>query len=153
MDVREGGALLGEAACLLQDMGRLAEQHRMTGQTADEIAMAPMGHQLEDLGGGAMTVAAAQDMGLGPGAPHRGQEPDEDQRMLGARGTLAWPEAGGHHGVWGAFEKEERQIAMVLIVMSIACTRLLAMRRVIGVIEVKHNGGGRLGGAGDAVVD
>jgi hypothetical protein len=30
---------------------------------------------------------------------------------------------------------------------------LLAMSRVIGVIEVKHNGGGGLGGAGDEVVD
>ena len=53
----------------------------------------------------------------------------------------------------GAFENEERQIAMVLIVIIIECKLLLAMRRGIGVIEVKHNGGGRLWVAGDAVVD
>jgi hypothetical protein len=50
------------------------------------------------------------------------------------------------------FENEERQIAMVLIVMIIERKLLLAMRRVIGVIEVKHNGGGRLWVAGDEVV-
>ena len=42
---------------------------------------------------------------------------------------------------------------MVLIVTIIERKLLLAMRRVIGVIEVKHNGGGRLWVAGDKVVD
>jgi hypothetical protein len=42
---------------------------------------------------------------------------------------------------------------MVLVVMIIEGKLLLAMRRVIGVIEVKHNGGGRLWVAGDKVVD
>ena len=37
--------------------------------------------------------------------------------------------------------------------MIVAGKLLLAMRRVIGVIEVKHNGGGRLWVAGDEVVD
>jgi len=57
-----------------------------------------MGHPLEDLGGGARTVAAHQERGLGPVAPQRGQAPDEDHRMLSASGTLAWPEAGGPQG-------------------------------------------------------
>jgi hypothetical protein len=42
---------------------------------------------------------------------------------------------------------------MVLIVIIIACKLPLALRRVIGVIEGKHNGGGRLWVAGDEVVD
>jgi hypothetical protein len=41
----------------------------------------------------------------------------------------------------------------VLLVVVIEREFLLAMSLVIGVIEVEHNGGGRLGVAGDEVVD
>jgi hypothetical protein len=95
----QGEARLVEAAGLLPDRGRLAEPHRLTSPTADAIGLAPMGQHLDDLGGGAMTVAAHQEMGLGPVAPQRGQEPDSEHRLLGASGTLSWPEAGGHQGV------------------------------------------------------
>jgi hypothetical protein len=98
MDLCQGAALLVEAACLLHARGRLAEPHRLTSPTEDAIGRSPLGNHRADRGGGAMTVAATQDMGLGPVAPQIGQEPDEDPRMLGASGTLAWPEAGGHQG-------------------------------------------------------
>ena len=47
-----------------------------------------MGKHLDDFRGGEMTVATDEDMGLGPMAPQRGQEPDQEHRILGARGTL-----------------------------------------------------------------
>jgi hypothetical protein len=122
----------------------------MTSPTADAIGRAPMGHHLEDLGGGAMPVAAHQERGRGPVAPQRGPEPDDAHRGLGARGTLARSAAGGHPGVGGACDQEERQRTMVLRVRMRERQRLLAMRRVIGVIEVKHHGGGGLWGAGAA---
>jgi hypothetical protein len=50
------------------------------------------------------------------------------------------------------FENEEREIAMVLIVMIIERELLLAIRWVIGVVQVQDNGGGGLGVAGDEVV-
>lgn len=151
--LREGGPLLVEAAGLLHDGGRVAEQHGMARHTEDEIAPTSLGAHVENLWGGKVAVTADQDRSLGPVAPQIGQEPDEDHGVLGACGTLAWPEAGGHQGVCSTFENEQRQIAIALVVMVIEGKFLLAMSRVIGVIEVKHNGGGGLGGAGDEVVD
>jgi hypothetical protein len=54
--------------------------------------------------------------------------------------------------VGSPFENEERQIAIALIVMVIEGEFLLPMRRIIRVIQVKHNGGGGLRVAGDEVV-
>jgi hypothetical protein len=50
------------------------------------------------------------------------------------------------------FENEERQIAMVLIVMIIERKLLLAIRRIVRVVSIQDNGGGGLGVAGDEVV-
>jgi hypothetical protein len=41
---------------------------------------------------------------------------------------------------------------MALIVMIRESKLLLAMRGIVGVVDIEDNGGGRLGGAGDAVV-
>ena len=100
-----------------------------------------------------MTVPTDEDMGPWPVPPQRGEEPDQDHGVFGAGGALARAEAGGHQGMGGAFENEQGQIAIAPIVVVIEGEFLLAMGRVIGVIEVKHNGGGRLGVAGDEVVD
>jgi hypothetical protein len=53
----------------------------------------------------------------------------------------------------GAFENEEWEIAVVLIVMIIEGKLLLTIRRIIGVVHIKDNGGGGLGIAGDEMVD
>ena len=52
----------------------------------------------------------------------------------------------------GPLENEERQIATPVVVV-IEREFLLAMGRVIRMIEVEHNGGGRLGVAGDEMID
>ena len=92
-------------------------------------------------------------MGLGPVAPQIGQEPDQDHGVLCAGGTRPRTEGGGHQRVRGPFENEQRQVAIAPVVMVIEREFLLAMRRVIGVIEVEPNGGGRLRVAGDEVID
>src|SRR5205807_3173682 len=93
------------------------------------------------------------EMGLGPVAPQRGQEPDQDHGVLYASGTRPRTEVGGQQRVRGPCENEQRQVAIAPVVMVIEREFLLAMRRVIGVIEVEPNGGGGLWVAGDEVVD
>jgi hypothetical protein len=151
--LRQGGPLLEEVARLLPARGGLAEQHRMARQAEDEIGAAPMGDDLQDLGGPEMTIAADQEMGEGPVAPEMGEEPDQDPRIFRAGGTLPGPEAGGHQSVRGAFEHAQRQSAMALGVMVREGQCLLPMGRVLRGIEVEDNGGGGLGRARNAVSD
>ena len=61
-------------------------------------------------------------------------------------------EVGRDQGMRRPFENEERQIAMVLIVMIIEGKLLLAIRRIIRVVYIQDNGGGGLCVAGDEVV-
>ena len=70
-----------EPACLLYDGSRLAEQDGMTSHAEDEIGEAPMGHDLNDLWGGEVTVPADEDMGPWPVAPQIGKEPDQDHLL------------------------------------------------------------------------
>ena len=108
MGLRAGCPRLGEAACLRHDGGHWAEPHRLPRPTEDAIGQPALGEPSAALGGGAMAGPAAQARRLRPGAPERGQEPDDAQRGREASGTLAWPEAGGHQGVCSACDKEQR---------------------------------------------
>jgi hypothetical protein len=153
MGLREGSALRGEAACLLHHGGRLAEQNRMTREAEDAIGQTAMGDPLDALGSGARTVPAHQEMRLGPVAPQRGQESDEDQRVHGAGRTLPRSEARGDQGVCRPLAHAARQGTVALVGMGIERPCLLAMRRLIGVIEGEPKGGGGRGGARHAVVD
>src|SRR5512134_106689 len=148
-----GGPLLVEPTGFLHDGSRLAQQDRVTSEPEDEIDMAPVGEHLKDLWGGEMTVPTDQDMGPWPVAPQISEEPDQDHGILGAERPLSRPEAGGHQGMGSAFKNEQGQIAIAPVMMVIEGEFLLAMRRVIGVIEVKDNGGGGLGVTGNEVVD
>ena len=152
MGLRQGGPLLVETARLLHDGCGLAEQDGIASEAKDKIGPAPMGDHVDDLRGGKMAVPADQDMGVGPVAPQIGRSRTKIMAFSAPGGAGARAEVGGHQGVRGPFENEERQIAIVLIVMVIEGEFLLAMRRIIGVIEVEHNGGGGLGVAGDEVV-
>src|SRR5712691_2992086 len=53
----------------------------------------------------------------------------------------------------GAFENEQRQVAMVLIVMVIKGKLLLPIRGIIGMVHIKDNRLGRLGVTCNKVVD
>ena len=71
----------------------------MPRETEHNIHVPSMGNDLEDFWGREMTVAADQDMGRGPMAPERGQEADQDHRILRARRTLPRAEEGGDQSV------------------------------------------------------
>ena len=100
-----------------------------------------------------MTVATDEDRGPGPVPPPHSEETHQDHGVFSPRGARARAQTGGHQGVGGPLENEERQRAITPIVVVIERECLLPMGLVIGVIEVEHNGGRWLGGAGDAVVD
>jgi hypothetical protein len=91
-----GGPLLVQRACFLEDGCGVAEPDRGACEAADAIDEMPLRASLAHLRGGAMAVAADQEMGLGPVATPKGQEPDHDQRMLRAGGPCARAKAGGH---------------------------------------------------------
>ena len=139
--VREGGPLLMELACFLHQGGRLAEQDGVPGQAEDEIAPAPVGDDLDHLGCGEMAISTHQDVGLGPVATEIGQETGQDHRVLRAGRPRARAEVRHDQCMGGPFKNEERQITIVLIVMVIERKFLLPMRRVVGMIHVKDNGG------------
>ena len=85
--------------------------------------------------------------------PEIGQEADQDHRILRARGTLPRSEEGGYQGVRGPFENKQRQIAMTLVMMVIEGEFLLAMGRILRVIEVQDNSGRGLGVTCNEVID
>ena len=98
-----------------------------------------------------MAVATDEERGLGPGPPQHGEEPYQAQGIFSPRWARARAQAGGHHGVGGAREKAQRHRAIPPVVGVRECAFLLAMRGIIGVIEVEHTGRRWLRGARDAV--
>ena len=99
-----------------------------------------------------MTITTDQDMRVRPVATQIRQEPHQNHRIFCSAGAGPRTQVGCHQGVRGPFENEEGEIAMVLIVMIIAGELLLAIRRIIGVIDIQHNGGWRLRVTGTKVI-
>jgi hypothetical protein len=85
-------------------------------------------------------------------APEIGQQPDQNHGIFGPRRAEARTESGHDEGRRCSLKNEEWQIAVVLIVMIRERQLLLAIRRIIGVIEIKHNGRWRLWIAGDEML-
>ena len=100
-----------------------------------------------------MTIAADQNVGVGPVVPQIRQQPDQDHRIFGPRRAGARTQVGRDQGMRRPFENEERQIAMVLIVMIIEGKLLLPIRGIIGVVDIEDNGWGRLSVTRNKVVD
>jgi hypothetical protein len=99
MGLGVGSPLLGEPPRFLQDRRSLTEQDGIARQAEDKINPSAMGQPLEPCGGGDMAVPTDEDMGLWPGPPPHGEEPDQDQGIFSARGARARAQAGGHQGV------------------------------------------------------
>jgi len=140
MRVCKGALLLVQMACFLEDGFGVAEQDRIACEAEDEIDEMPMREYLDHLRGGEMAVAADQDMGLGPVATQKGQEPDQDHRILRTGGPCARAKAGGHQRAGEPFKDQERQIAIVLIIMIIERELLLSVGRIVCMIQVEHDG-------------
>src|SRR6267143_1200859 len=80
------------------------------------------------------------------------QETGQNHRSLRACGACPGPEGRCDSRMRRALKDQEGQRAITRGVMVLAGAFLLAMRAVIGVLEVKHDGRGGLGGAGQKVV-
>ena len=144
---------LGMETPRLLDGGRgLAEQDGIASEAKDKIRPAVGGDHVDDLGGGKMTSAADQNVGVGPVAPQIRQEPDQDHRIFGPGRADARTQVGRDQRMRRPFENEEGQITMVLIVMIIESKLLLPLCWIIRVVYIQDNSGGGLGVAGDEVV-
>ena len=91
-------------------------------------------------------------MGAWPMVPQIGPQPDEDHGIFGPCGAGARAEVGCYQRVGGAFENEQRQITIVLIVMIIEGKLLLAISGIIGMIKIEHDSRRWLGVAGKKVI-
>lgn len=91
-------------------------------------------------------------MGVGPRVAHRRQPPDHAHGLVSSRRARPWPPGGRDEGGRGPFAKAQWQLTMVLIVRMSERHLLLARRGSVGGVESEAKGGGRLGGAGEAVV-
>ena len=100
-----------------------------------------------------MTIAAHQDVGVGPVASQIGQQPNDDHGIFGSGRADTRTQGGRDQGMRRPLENEEWQIAMILIVMIIERQLLLAMRGIIRVVKIEHNSGRGLRVAGDAMID
>ena len=76
MGVGQGDALVMETPRFLAGGNGLAEQDGIAREAKDKIRPAVGGDHIEDLRSGKMTIAADQDMGVGPVAPQIRQQPD-----------------------------------------------------------------------------
>jgi hypothetical protein len=141
-----------ETPRLLQSGRGLAPQDGMAREAQNNIRPAVGGDDVDDLRGGTMTLAADQHVGVGPGVPQIRQQPDQEHRLFGPGRAGARTQVGRDQGMRRPFANEERQRAMVLLVMSRERNLLLAVRRIVRVVAIQDNGGGGLGVAGDAVV-
>lgn len=152
MGLGQRAPLAMETPRLLQRGRGLAPQDGLASEANNNIRPAGGGADIEALRGGTMPIAADPNVGVGPVVPQIRQQPDHDHRICGPGRAGARTQVGRAQGMRRPFEHEERQIAMVLIGMSIERKLLLARRRIVRVVYIQDNGGGGLGGAGDEVV-
>jgi hypothetical protein len=136
--------LVLEMPRLLEGGRSLAEQDGLASKAKDTIGPAGGGEHVDDCGGGNMTIAADEAVGMGPVAPQRRQQPHQEHGIFGASRARARTQGGHDEGRRGPCENEERQIAMVLRVRILERNLLLALGGVSGVIEVEHHRGGGL---------
>ena len=141
-----------EMARFVEEGFRVTEQDRVASEAKDNIGQAPVGDHVQDLGSRTMAVAADADRRGGPALTQVWQETGQNHRSLRACGACPGPEGRCDSRMRRALKDQEGQRAITLGVMVLAGAFLLAMRAVIGVLEVKHDGRGGLGGAGKKVV-
>jgi hypothetical protein len=144
MGLGQRDPLVMETPRLLDGGSGLAEPDGIASEVKDQIGPPPMREPGEDLWGGTMTIPTDQDVGVGPVAASRGQEPHQEHGIFGPRGAEARPEVGGDERVRGPCENAQREIAIVLRVMMIEGELLLPLRGIIGVVDIEDHGGGRL---------
>ena len=117
--------------CLAGGSG-LAEQDGLAREAQDALRPASGGAHVADLWGSAMPLATDQEVGVGPVAPPRRQQPHHEHGLVGASRARARTQGGRAQRRRCPCEHAERQRAIVLRVRMRARNRLLAIGRVIG---------------------
>ena len=131
---------------------RLTEPAGMAREAKDTIRLAVGGKHLADRRGGQRTLPAPQQGGVGRVAAARRDQPAQDPGMVSPRRAGPRTSGGGNEGLRRPCANAAWQRAMVLRGMVRKRARLLALRRLSGVVQSQAKGGGWLSGAGDAVV-
>ena len=85
MGVSQGDPVVMETARLLEGGRSLTEQDRIAREAKDKIGPAVGGDHVDHLRSRKMTIAADQNMGVGPVAPEIRQQPDQDHGIFGPR--------------------------------------------------------------------
>ena len=154
MGLGQRDLLVMETTRCLDGGSGLAEQDGMAHKKQDKIQVqASRDDHVDDLWGGARTIATNQEMGVwGQGRRREDNSRTRDHGIFGASRARARTQGGRDQSMGCPLENAERQIVMVLIVMIIARQLLLAIGRVIGVSEVEHNSGWGLCVTGHKVV-
>ena len=106
--VGQGDPLLMETTGRRQSGSGLAEQDGIAREAKDKIGPAVGGDHIDDLGGGKMTIAADQNMGVGPMVAQIRQQPDQDHGIFGSSWARPWPQVGRDEGMRGPFENAQR---------------------------------------------
>jgi hypothetical protein len=152
MSLGQGAPVVLEPPRLLECGRSLTEQDGIAREAKDTICPAVGGDHIHDFRGRTMTSAADQNVGGGPVAPPIRQQPDQDPGMFGPWRAGAGTEGGHDPGLRRPGKNAQRQIAMILIVMMRKRELLLAIRRILGVVQIKDNSGRRCGVAGDEMI-
>jgi hypothetical protein len=89
MGGRPSHALLLQTPRFVDDGGRLPAPDGLACEAEAHIGPAPRRAHVEHLWGGAMTVAADAEVGVGPRLTQRGEEPAPEQRLFCPGGACA----------------------------------------------------------------
>ena len=87
----ERDPLVMEMPRLLEGGRSLAKQDGIASGRANRSAVG--GDHVDDFGGGEMTIAADEDVGMGPVAPQIGQQPHQDHGIFGSSRARARTQA------------------------------------------------------------
>jgi hypothetical protein len=136
MSLGQGAPVVLEPPRLLECGRSLTEQDGIAREAKDTICPAVGGDHIHDFRGRTMTSAADQNVGGGPVAPPIRQQPDQDPGMFGPWRAGAGTEGGHDPGLRRPGKNAQRQIAMILIVMMRKRELLLAIRRILGVVQM-----------------
>jgi hypothetical protein len=147
----QGDPLARESSRLLEGGRGVAPQDRIAREAQDKSRPAVGSDHGAALGRGKMTLTAHQALGVGPRASQRRQEPAHAHGIFGPSRTGAGTQVGREAGLGGPCKNAEWPRARSLLVMILEGTLLLAIGRLIRVIEVEPKGSGGLCLTGDAV--
>ena len=154
MGLRQGGPLLVQMACFLQDGFGVAEQDGIAGEAEDEIDQRPMGDAPRSPPGCAKWLSPRTRIWVwGQWRRRKARSRTKIIAFSAPVGRVPGRRQAVTNAPESPSKMNERQIAIILIIMIVERELLLAVGRIVCVIEVEHDGRRRLRVAGDEVGD